>query len=117
MTSLYLAKKMMVLLALILSAVTLSASTDAQPEPMYFAATDLRAGVARTQNGLAATVLPAGLGMKVYVVHRDAVGEAEVHASVEDMVIVQAGEGDFLLGGRVEGNREVAPDEWRGGKI
>jgi mannose-6-phosphate isomerase-like protein (cupin superfamily) len=109
-------KNMTGLLA-ILSAVTVSASTDAGRQPMYFAAADLRAEVARPQSGLAATMLPAGIRMKLFVVHRDAVGEAEVHASSEHFYIAQAGEADVLLGGRVVGNHQIAPGEWRGKKI
>jgi mannose-6-phosphate isomerase-like protein (cupin superfamily) len=101
----------------VLSAVTVSASTDAPLQPAYFAAADLRAGVARPQNGLAATLLPAGVRVQAFMVHRDAAGEVEMHANAEHFYIAQAGEADVLLGRRVEGSRLIAPGEWRGGKI
>jgi len=104
-------------LLVVLGAVSASASTDTPPQPVYVAATDLRAGVAHPQNGLAATLLPAGIRMQLFIVNRDAVGEAELHATSEHFYIAQAGEADVLLGSRVEGNRQIAPGEWRGGKI
>jgi mannose-6-phosphate isomerase-like protein (cupin superfamily) len=116
MTLLRSRKKTVGLLA-ILSAVAVAASTDAPRQPAYFAAADLRAGVAQPQNGLAATLLPAGIRMQAFMVHRDAVGEVEMHASAEHFYLAQAGEADVLLGRRVEGNHLIAPGEWRGGKI
>jgi len=110
-------KMAMGLAASILSAVTVAASTAMPRQPAYFTAADLRGRVARPQNGLAATLLPAGIRMQAMMVQRDAVGEAEVHASMEIIYVAQAGEADLLLGGRVVGNREIAPGEWRGGRI
>jgi uncharacterized RmlC-like cupin family protein len=101
----------------IVIAVTVSASTDAPREPMYFAAADLRAGVAKPQNGIAATLLPAGIRMQVFIVNKDAIGEVEMHANAEHFYIAQDGEADVLLGRRVEGHHQIAPGEWRGGKI
>ena len=110
-------KRTMGLLASMLSTVALAASMNAPRQPVYFVAADLRAGVARPQNGLAATLLPAGIRMQAFMVHRDAVGEVEMHANAEHFYIAQAGEADVLLGRSVEGSHLIAPGEWRGGKI
>jgi mannose-6-phosphate isomerase-like protein (cupin superfamily) len=49
--------------------------------------------------------------------HRDADGQVEVHTRLNDEFVVLSGHATVLVGGRVEGNKETAPGEWRGGKI
>lgn len=49
--------------------------------------------------------------------HREGDGEAEVHAKVADIFIVQSGEATLEIGGTVENARETAPGETRGSGI
>jgi hypothetical protein len=80
-------------------------------------AAQLRAYVATTASGLvshAATIDPAS---RTLIVRRDALGEVEVHALLNDVLVGQAGAAILVIGGRIEGGREVAPDERRGGTI
>jgi len=50
-------------------------------------------------------------------IRRDASGDPEIHASWNDIFIAQDGEATLIYGGKVEGGRETAPGETRGGKI
>jgi mannose-6-phosphate isomerase-like protein (cupin superfamily) len=51
------------------------------------------------------------------IVRRDADGQVEVHTRLNDEFVVQAGRATVLVGGRVSGNKEIAPGEWRGGTV
>jgi mannose-6-phosphate isomerase-like protein (cupin superfamily) len=48
---------------------------------------------------------------------RKTTGDAEVHTQMNDILIIQHGHGEFLVGGSIKGNHEIAPTEWRGGDI
>jgi len=61
--------------------------------------------------------IPSGEGYKVLIVERQATGDAEVHTQMNDIIIIQHGHGEFLVGGSIKGNHEIAPTEWRGGDI
>jgi mannose-6-phosphate isomerase-like protein (cupin superfamily) len=89
----------------------------AQEAPHYVSAKDLAAMVARTTDGVATSALPTGPGAQVLIARRDRTGEVEVHARLADQFIVQAGSAVVVVGGRVEGGRETAPGERRGGEI
>ena len=49
--------------------------------------------------------------------HREANGEAEVHEMVEDFFVVESGEATLVVGGKVENERQSAPNEMRGPSI
>jgi mannose-6-phosphate isomerase-like protein (cupin superfamily) len=51
------------------------------------------------------------------VAHREAGGEAEVHATQTDIFIVQSGEGTLVVGGEVQGGKATGPGEIRGTSI
>jgi len=51
------------------------------------------------------------------VSHREANGEAEVHATQADIFVVQSGEATLQVGGTVESPRTTAPNETRGASI
>jgi mannose-6-phosphate isomerase-like protein (cupin superfamily) len=51
------------------------------------------------------------------MVQRKATGDAEVHTDMNDTIIIQQGHGEFLVGGSITGNHQIAPTEWRGGEI
>lgn len=76
----------------------------------------MKAAVARTTDGLA-TYQIKGPVPPVVVARRDGPGEVEIHAQMNDVIVVLDGHATVLVGDRVEGDREAAPNEWRGGKI
>lgn len=53
----------------------------------------------------------------VLALRRTRVGEAEVHAEWDDVMMIQEGSATLLSGGVVSGARESAPGEFRGGTI
>jgi mannose-6-phosphate isomerase-like protein (cupin superfamily) len=61
--------------------------------------------------------IPSSEGYKVLMVQRKATGDAEVHTDMNDTIIIQQGHGEFLVGGSIKGNHQIAPTEWRGGGI
>ena len=78
---------------------------------------DLAHLVAKTKDGVATAPVPAGPGTTMLAAHRTADGQVEVHLKLNDEFVVQSGHATVLVGGKVEGNRETAPGEWRGGAI
>jgi mannose-6-phosphate isomerase-like protein (cupin superfamily) len=99
----------------------LAAAAAAAPaiadEPHYASSVQLHALVAKMTEGLATAPVPTGPGAVVLAAHRDRTGQVEVHTRLNDELIAQDGHAKILVGGRVEGNRETAPNEWRGGTI
>jgi len=83
----------------------------------HVSATQLRAWVAKTTDGLALHAVTADPASQTLIVRRDRSGEAELHSKANDVFVVQAGRAALLVGGRIEGGRQSAPEEWRGGKI
>jgi uncharacterized RmlC-like cupin family protein len=80
-------------------------------------AQQLAGGVARTTGGLAVhTVFQDPLARSVHV-RRKASGEVELHAGINDVMFAHKGMVTLVLGGRIEGGKETAPGEWRGGRI
>lgn len=61
--------------------------------------------------------LVANRGYTVIALRRTGDGEVEVHSEWDDVMIVQEGGATVLHGGTVEGGRETAPGEQRGGRI
>ena len=110
------------LLSLLFVAVLCASELDAQagPRPQHLSATWMRDSIAaagRLPNAPPATPL-GDQGIYRYVgVRRDKTGEAEIHAAFDDLFVVQEGAGTLLYGGRLEGSRETAPGELRGGQI
>ena len=86
-------------------------------EGMFLSAADLKATVGKPVGGLAKTNLPTGPGVTIIAAYRDADGEVEVHVALNDEFVVQDGHANVRVGGRVEGNHQTAPGEWRAGVI
>ena len=53
----------------------------------------------------------------VWVIKREADGEAEVHDSQVDVIFVISGEGTLVLGGKIVDGHQTAPGEIRGKSI
>jgi mannose-6-phosphate isomerase-like protein (cupin superfamily) len=96
----------------------LAAAPGAAPPPAEIvSASQLRAYVATTTDGLVSHPAFADPAAKTVIVRRDGPGEVEVHDRLNDVGIVQAGGATLIVGGRVEGGRETAPNERRGGTL
>lgn len=94
-----------------------AALAEAPDEGGYVPAGKLRANVAKTADGLATFAIPTGPGATVLMVRRQKDGEVEVHTKLNDEFVAHDGHASVRVGGRVEGNRETAPGEWRGGTV
>jgi mannose-6-phosphate isomerase-like protein (cupin superfamily) len=103
--------------ALALAIAALAAPAAAQDQPHFVSAKDLAAKVAKTTDGAVTFTVPTGPGATVVMVRRDRTGEVEVHARLADEFVVQDGTATVLVGGRVEGGRDTAANERRGGEI
>lgn len=93
-----------------------SAHADAAGKVEYVSAADSKAAVAQTADGLGIYQMK-GPSTAVLMVRRERPGEVEVHVRMNDIIVVQDGRATVLIGDRVEGGRQTAPNEWRGGKI
>lgn len=82
-----------------------------------FTAAQIQAKVATLKDGVANPILPTGPGGLFLAVRRDATGDAELHAKHHDQFIVEKGKASVIVGGTLEGQRQTADNEWRGGKI
>jgi mannose-6-phosphate isomerase-like protein (cupin superfamily) len=101
-------------------ALVVAGAAVAQPgaKPMYVASKDVDALVAKTKDGVASAKLPTGSPSHVVMVaHRVADGEVEVHKKLADEIIVRTGHARIQVGGTVTGQRQTAPDEFRGGTM
>jgi mannose-6-phosphate isomerase-like protein (cupin superfamily) len=95
----------------------LTAAATAQETDQKLSAAELEALVSKPVNGRASSNFWKGSGYIVQASLRLEPGEVEVHAVTADLFIVQQGQADVELGGAVEGGRDTAPNERRGGKI
>ena len=48
------------------------------------------------------------------MVHREATGDAELHETQADIIVVQTGEGSLVYGGQITDGKTTAPNEIRG---
>lgn len=51
------------------------------------------------------------------LVHREGSGEAELHETQSDILIIRDGDASIVVGGTISGSRRTAPHEIRGSKI
>jgi uncharacterized RmlC-like cupin family protein len=85
--------------------------------PRLTTAAQLQAQVAQAKDGLAIAPAPTGPGAVVLVVRRERTGEVELHETLNDVLVGQSGHASVVIGDRLEGGRQSAPGEWRGGTI
>ena len=104
-------------LLLSVSGARLVVADDAGPKIEYFTAAQLKARVAHPVDGMAFNQFLQGANSTVYIIRRDKTGETEIHMAFNDIYFVESGHAKITVGGRVTGNRETAPTEWRGGEI
>jgi mannose-6-phosphate isomerase-like protein (cupin superfamily) len=95
-----------------------AAAAQTTAKPIYVPAKDLDALVAKTKDGLASAKLPTGSPAHVVMIaHRTQDGEVEVNTKLADEIIVRSGHAKIQVGGKVTGQRQTAPDEFRGGTM
>jgi len=78
---------------------------------------EINASVSRTADGAAAQLLKTDASTPVWVIRRDGPGKVEVHRKLNDVIVIREGTVTVLIGEKVEGNQEIKPNEWLGGKI
>lgn len=105
---------MKTLIAICALALTTAGAARAEDQVRYVAAKDV--GGLITKGALSASI-PTGPGATVLVAHRDKTGDVEIHSKVNDELVVRAGRASVLIGPKVEGAKETAPNELRGGTI
>jgi mannose-6-phosphate isomerase-like protein (cupin superfamily) len=104
----------------IIAALSIAGAAAAQPgaKPVLVKSRDLEAMVAKMTNGLGSAQIPtSNPGHITMIAHRDADGEPEVHTTLADEIIIRSGHARIRIGGAVTGQRNTAPDEFRGGTI
>ena len=74
-------------------------------------------GAALGKSGAPYTQLLEGKTYSALLLRRAVSGDAELHVKVNDFFVVLSGEGEIEVGGRVTGEKAVAPDEKRGEKL
>jgi len=99
------------------SGARLGVADDAGPKIQYFTAAQLKALVVHPVDGMAFNQFLKDPGSNVYIIRRDKNGDTEIHMAFNDIYFVESGHAKITVGGRVTGNRETAPTEWRGGEI
>ena len=104
-------------LLLSVSGARLVVADDAGAKTQYFTAAQLKGLVAHPADGMAFNQFLRGPSSDVYIIRRDKTGETEIHMAFNDIYFVESGHAKITVGGRVTGNRETAPTEWRGGEI
>lgn len=87
------------------------------PQAEHVPAATLRRYVATAKEGLvfhSATTDPTS---RTLVVRREKAGDVELHDQMNDVIVIQAGKATMVMGGRAEGQRQIRPGEWIGGRI
>ena len=102
---------------LLTAGLAIAAAAQAPDEGRYVSAGELKAKVAKTTNGLATAPVPTGAGATVLIARRDKEGEVEVHDRLNDELVAQSGHATVKVGGKLTGQHQTAPGEWRGGTI
>lgn len=101
--------------ALALSA--LAGAAYAQPNVEHrFSADEFEALSAKMKDGLLSVQIPIGPSVPVFSVRRSQDGEVELHTKLADIITARKGSAQIRIGGTAEGQRQTAPDEFRGGK-
>jgi mannose-6-phosphate isomerase-like protein (cupin superfamily) len=97
-----------------------SAGAQAADSVQHLSAAALRQAVAATQGEQERSLYVRMVAERAYTVlalRRTADGEAETHSEWDDVIVVQEGGATLLHGGTVDGGRDTAPGERRGGRI
>ena len=89
-----------------------------QPTARLWTQADLESlSLTLEKTGTPYTQVIKGKTYGVLLLRRAVSGVPELHARVNDFFVVLSGEGEIEVGGRVTGDRTVAPDEKRGERL
>jgi mannose-6-phosphate isomerase-like protein (cupin superfamily) len=91
-------------------------AAEGNSEAVRISRAELLARVAKTDGGLATSTLPTSPNAIAIEVQRQISGEVEIHDTLEDIFVAQAGHATVIVG-TATGTRNTAPGEWRGGAI
>jgi hypothetical protein len=107
------------LILMLQALISLPAAADGGSSVQYVPAAQIAQALSQPMtHGAIARQLNADVGTPVWAIKRDgAVGEVELHKMWNDVIIEREGDVTILIGEQVEGNREIKPSEWLGGKI
>jgi mannose-6-phosphate isomerase-like protein (cupin superfamily) len=94
-----------------------TAATADDRSAEFTSTSEIVRSVAHTVDGSAYKLLKTDSSTPVYVIRRDGPGKVEVHRTLNDVIIMREGTVTVLIGENVEGNQEIKPNEWLGGKI
>ena len=111
---------MLIALALVAAGAPILRAQASPPPPRHIGHGELAAAVtpaAGAPAGLTARLV-CDLGHYTCIaLRRTATGEAELHESWDDLMVVQVGSGTPVRGGRLQGARTTTAGELRGGEI
>lgn len=99
-----------------LLAIAGAAAAQADGAPALRTSEQLRQAVAQTKDGLAVSALPTGKAT-VLMVRRDRTGDVELHMAHNDVFVAHDGRAIVMIGGTVQGDHEISPGEFKGGKL
>ena len=94
-----------------------AALAQAADQPHLFTAKELDALAATRTAAQPSAPVPTGPAATVLIARRTADGEVEVHTKLADELIMREGHARIRVGGTAAGQRQTAPDEFRGGTI
>jgi mannose-6-phosphate isomerase-like protein (cupin superfamily) len=83
----------------------------------YVSAEQIAAAVAGPTDNAKAKQMNSDAGTVIWSIKRAKSGEVELHGSWNDVIIAKQGTVTVLVGEKVEGNHQIKPHEWLGGKI
>jgi mannose-6-phosphate isomerase-like protein (cupin superfamily) len=109
--------KPLLALPVIMAVSTLSFVIAQGATPEYISADRLADAVAGPTDNAIASQMNTDPGTLIWSIKRKKSGEVEVHRTWNDVILAKEGTITILVGERVEGNREIKPNEWLGGKI
>jgi len=94
-----------------------TAQSATAPSAKYLSAADLTAAVAAPTDNAVAKQMNTDTRTVIWSIKREKSGEVELHRAWNDVIIAREGTITVLIGEKVEGNRQIKPDEWLGGRI
>ncbi|MDP3738483.1 MAG: hypothetical protein Q8R02_13905 [Hyphomonadaceae bacterium] len=87
------------------------------PQAEHVPAATLKHYVATAKDGLVFRSATSDPASRTLVVRREKAGDVELHDHMNDVIVVQAGKATMVMGGHAEGQRQIRPGEWIGGRI
>jgi mannose-6-phosphate isomerase-like protein (cupin superfamily) len=83
----------------------------------FISAGDIAAAVSPPTDSAVAKQMNSNANTVIWSIKREKSGDVELHRTWNDVIIAKEGTVTVLVGAKVEGNRQIKPNEWLGGKI